>query len=232
MKKTVVLLLIVISILILLAPRLLIGSWESALGLGASLLGAFSGIGAIIFGYIVYKNLGVDRMVLDRQVNIVAELLEELKSLRIHAVVCRKGKITELYNLRLTKAAQRDWDEWAEQEGQEKPSELFVVFDPDNYLAGLERIKKLRSSPWMPSELTEYIEVLDPGGMWGPEPGTGYESHVQISFPQNELKRHPSLCLVNRHVTLREFYNSLHGLVMLTEGWLERNARTKLNLNI
>lgn len=230
-KIYIVILAIAITLVFLLVPKFWVGSWEQSIILGATLLAACAGVFAIILGYFIYKDLGVRKLISDKQVNCVFSLLEELSVFRYQVLFYRNDTIELMIQNDL-----RAHDLEIRNLKGEDLSGSYLLFNPSNYFAGFEKIRKIIANPAMPRELLEKLNknliVVLPQSLIGVSISEITDENkwvARILFPNEPHVDDSWFGLLDGKVEVGQFLEQLTCVYTDTRKWVEVNATTKLN---
>lgn len=216
---------------------MIISDLEKALTLGAGIMAALSGFITIILGYIIYKDLGIDKVVTDKQVNTVIEFLEELKTIQLHCGAFVNGEIKSwLMGWSISKylvereKPKNDEEHWVDY------ARFLVVFDAENYYDKMNKLRKLKNSIWMPPELLKEFELLSSPAMPSIENNPKYLSCMKIMI--NERLNLTDTSKIKwgidfeDEMTFERFYNILFNSCIEIEQWLQRHSKITVKLNV
>jgi hypothetical protein len=232
-KIYIALLAVLITGVIILVPRIWICDWERSITLGATLLGGFTGVFAIVFGYFIYKDLGIAKVISDKQVNCAFGFLEELNGLRYQSTFFLNNEIELMSFHTLRNVDEPDF----QNNDKQSLNEALVLFSPQNFYDGFENIKRTISSSAMPPELLTnlrpYLDEVLPSSLLGmseEEMNSKYQRHVRLTFLNSPLPPNTSWTeRASGEVKIGNYVTALNNLVKATKEWLEKNSDMKLN---
>lgn len=236
--KTIVLITVstILSFIILITPTIFISDLEKAIGIGASILSGLVGAGTIVLGYIISKDLGIGKKIIDKKADTVIAFLEELKVIRIQAGYYSGNELSGIAYMMLKKGAKFDEFYGKSAANKSNISELFVSFLPENYYSRLEKLFMLKSSIYMPADLVVQFEFLTPSMMTGVSEDEKYKNKVRIivndKFDLDEKEEKIWMKMTDKDITFKEYYSSLQETIVICEAWLQKNSKVKLNLNL
>src|SRR5258708_4515381 len=146
----------IVSVLIFVLPLFLICDKKEALNLSANLVTAITGIGTLIVGFIIFKDLGFSREIKRKQFETVLSYLAELKTIHIKCSIYEQGD--ELWSV-VQFFIRRDWIEDLLR-GNEGYLNYPISINPKNYSTALEKLEKLMNNLYMPPTLVPKLHIL------------------------------------------------------------------------
>lgn len=224
---------ILITSVIIICPRIWIFDWKESITLGATLLSGFTGVFAIILGYFIYKDLGIAKVISDKQIDCVFMFLEQLYSICYQAMffLDKEIDLTSFNSLRTI------YDVNFVSSKRESLNESLVLFSPQNFFDGFKEIERVIANPAMPPELLKnlkkYLEYSLPSSLIGVseyEMNSKYKEHVKLVFLNSPITVNTIWTQrASGEVKIIDYITSLNNLVMETKSWLENNSNMKLN---
>jgi hypothetical protein len=218
-KSVIVCVAILITSAVITFPRIWLDDWEKSISLGATLLGGFTGVFAIVIS--------------DKQINCVFTLLEELNGFRCQLIFYHHREIELAMYPTLRNTHMFDF-----QNGHGRSLDhVYVLFSPQNYFDGFQKVNEIITSPGIPVELLELLQqdlkcVLPTSllGISEEEVTTSYKRHVKLTFSNVQAPQNTSWMELTRgKVTIGDFTSSLINLAAITKSWLEKHSDLKLN---
>jgi hypothetical protein len=223
---------LIASAIIIVLPTIFICDTKEAFALGASILSGLSGVGAIIFAAIIYDDLGLGKRMFDKQVDIVIELLEEIKNIRFQASYYSDGNIKSFMMFSIEKKLNSGYYNY-DIDGK-MTGDLKICFPPENYYNGCAKIIRLKSSVWIPVELVKHLDILSGKSMIQIDEVDSHD-RILIAFRNVPATSDDKLWMqfVDSDMTLTEYVMALQDLAAQLEIWLSKHSKGRIKeLNI
>jgi hypothetical protein len=219
------------SPIIIFLPRLFMCKWYDSLILGATILCALAAVGAVILVVLFYQDF-VTNKILDRNVDIISNFLEEIKSIRIDLTHIDKnlpvGNDISLW-ARTSVTDSRLLDYFTQQNID--PSVTPVLFDVNNYYDELENLVKVSNSVFMPPELQSTFRAIR-NSIFTMTDGAEHKSFVKLIFNRKPKTEYNNTGKDDSFATINDYYESVQQLIGHLEDWLRRKSNSPFELNL
>jgi hypothetical protein len=222
---------LLISVGVVLLPRLFICDSNAAFTLGASILSGFAGCAAVIVAVLLYQNIHYSNN-LQKQIDTVNSFLENLKALQIKIGVY-KGADLKLY---ATIPVKRQYEGTHYVHVMGNQFSYPMAFLASNYYDGLSELFKLMNSIYMPPELLVKLSFLGPHVLQDANI-SGDTNYIKTIFNgkfEVEDKGDQMWMVIygNESLTLDKFLQKIEELILSMVTWIQGSSGNKMNYNL
>lgn len=189
-------------------------------------------IGTFLIAILLYDRFGFRKKIYERKLEIVIEVLNELKTttitLNYNNNTDNKGALIPVYpNKRMIEKI--------------KPfNEInlysYVIFDSITLKSSLSKISLLINNPFLPKEIASSLEFLNFNELWGVGNDKSLiDEHSMIFFnipPKTHISDVKDFCTGQKKITLKQFLENFENLFNTIEDWLNNHSNVRNDLNI
>lgn len=213
-KKTYIIIAIIVFIVVMIVPFLANDFVSERLRVSANLLSGLGSCITLIIAILLFNKYGIDKTIIDRKKEIVLDLLERIKKLRIEI----EYKEVQIFY--------KPGDPF--HTVHEEYYQIDLFFDR-SFIHGLSIIFELTKNLYTPRKIIEKISQIEPMTVLYRNANFTEVGKVSIEGVEKEEKYG---LLNSRKLTFLEFITFWDDLISECKNWLKENSGEQIELNI
>ena len=189
-------------------------------------LAAISGIGTIALGYIIYRDIGIKKVIVEKQVEVVTTFLDKFKQTRFEILILDNGVISRASYVNPSKERIKSL------EFTEGDRRLKVFVSIKEHFNQTSDLKKQLIGLYMPKQLTGCLSVVAGfGGIVASELPEKYALITIDGVGQSKEDRLGVPVGISGEINLGQFVDDIKETLTKMSKWIE-NHTDGLGLNI
>lgn len=207
-----------IFILILsITPFFLSNEYYEVITTSSSIIGALSAIITLIIALLLFSKYGVEKSLINKQTEVVFQLLQELKKTRF---IITFGEPKGLLQLQLDMLSHEYLNDYKDKH---------LLFNK-SYYDGLKAIWDLAEDVFLPVEITESIRPLMMQSLSGEKETNGY---MIVTIPGVNISSENDFSgkLNFEDISMQDFINRWSLVISKTKKWLKEYSNENMNIN-
>lgn len=211
-------------VLALIAPIFLYCDIDKALTLGTNLVGAVSGIGTLVIAFLLFDRFGIGKRIIDKKVDVVIELVEELKGKRMTADSDMKDGSRSFQQIYLSQDMTNHKEEML--------NDTLILVDIEDYMTGTKELLRLKNNVWMPKEIRNQMKFLE---LYSTEVRTDMSkfdnNQSKIGFTRVKKEDKNWAIKNDQDTTYLELIENFEKLFETIQSWLNKHTNIDFDLN-
>lgn len=220
MKKFITILVLVIIITLGTIPFFLTQTAQNALSVCTGIISSLASLITLLIALLLYSKYGVEKSLVNKQTEVVLNLLAELK--KVHFKILHAGGGGGMLFLHLDRLGDAYWEYCKDQK---------LLFSFNNYSEGLNNIWEITENIFLPPTIAEKMSPLIMMHMEGVEESKS-KQYMKVCTIGSKQEQDGMFGVLNsKEITLQEFISSWKEVILISQKWLKEHSNISVDLN-